>query len=249
MTLQVVGDEQIVKSELPAAEGGPALADSELACSDDEWEILQTGWQGVWAVPESWDIDQCCDLDVESGQQCCKGVPTTLAATMLVGQQPEETTDVRIAAAMLHNISVLVSLGYSKDHAETALVAVDDDVTEAIMRLLCTSELFSSYDRELIIHVLAEQGDDVECALAVLRRMSELAQAYHEGNLNKNIPPHTISKMRLAIAELGLQFEEAGDTAISSASKALDRAQQVINEVSRRAFAGVQPVRRWLSNG
>jgi len=232
-----VGDCATVFAAASAQQKQPtavAMAGVEgIACSDDEWEIVQAG--------ETYKVNQCSDLEPKSILGC-KGVPTTSAVTTTIDQKAEGVDDVKIVATSLHSISKLVSLGYSKDHAELALAAADGDVNDAALRLLCTSKLFSSYDRELVMYVLAEQGGDVECALAVLCRMSELAQVYQEDNLNQTIPNAT-SKMELAVAELGLQFEKAGDIVISSTINAAGRAKQSVSGVFQRAFPGLQLAR------
>eukprot|EP00930_Biecheleria_cincta_P105133 TRINITY_DN976_c0_g1_i2.p1 TRINITY_DN976_c0_g1~~TRINITY_DN976_c0_g1_i2.p1 ORF type:complete len:335 (-),score=77.87 TRINITY_DN976_c0_g1_i2:435-1397(-) len=239
LKLQVVGDKLTGEPVFPATERGPALAESELTCSDDEWEIVQAGCQDALSARETCEVNQCSDLEPESVQVCCKSVPMTSDVRTPVDQQTEGAT------ANLHSISELISMGYSKDHAELALAAEDGDVNKAAIRLVCTSELFSSYDREFAMFVLAEQGGDVKSALEVLRRMGELAQVYQEDNVTQTIPNVT-SKLEVAIAELGLQFEKAGDTVISSAINTVGRAKQSVNEVSQRAFAGLQTVRQWL---
>jgi hypothetical protein len=229
---------------------------------DLEVESLQVFCEGVSpASAFTPTVNQCSGLanseqmgvedvpDVEGNQRLpadCRNVsplfalgsPDIESSGSLAGGED----DINLDAATLGPISELVSLGYSEEHAQLALEAEGGDVNVAAMRLLRTSELFSSYDRELVMYVLAEQGGDVECALAVLCRMSELAQVYQADNLNQTIPNAT-SKMELAVAELGLQFEKAGDIVISSTINAAGRAKQSVSGVFQRAFPGLQLAR------
>eukprot|EP00930_Biecheleria_cincta_P042983 TRINITY_DN29566_c0_g1_i1.p1 TRINITY_DN29566_c0_g1~~TRINITY_DN29566_c0_g1_i1.p1 ORF type:complete len:408 (-),score=101.06 TRINITY_DN29566_c0_g1_i1:52-1242(-) len=148
----------------------------------------------------------------------------------------EASDDVRTAAANLCGISELVSMGWSKSHAEIALAAAGGDVNVAAACLTSATRLFSKYDRELVMRVLGEQEGDVESVSRVLHGICQHTQPHRENGVSQGIPTVT-SSMKLAIAELGLHFENFGDTVISSASKAMDKIHVQLGKAMEGATA------------